>query len=384
MSKPTKILHVVHSLEVGGLENGLVNLINHLDPDRFEHSVCCLTKSGKFAERIASAGVKIVELNLPAGQFRFPLFRLAGLFREISPQIVHSRGWATVDATFAARLARRAAIIHAEHGRDLVDKDGDNWKRNQIRRLVGLNVSRYVVVCDFFRSWLSQSCRVPAQKIVHIPNGVDTKKFHPKNRCVAEEDGISDTAWRRSLDISLDAVVLGSIGRLDPVKDFPTLLKGFAEIKREFPQTILAIVGDGPLRENLVAIANDHGLAGSVKWLGQRRDIPALLRRFDLFVQTSAFEGMSNTILEAMATGLPIVATDTGGNSELVKKDQNGSLIPVGDVSALIGAVGAYLCNPALRTEHGIGSRRRVERDFDLSLMAARYAELYESVSVPN
>jgi sugar transferase (PEP-CTERM/EpsH1 system associated) len=379
-----RILHVVHSLEVGGLENGLVNLINRLDPERFEHSVCCLTKSGKIAERIASAGVKIVELNLPAGQFRFPLFRLAGLFREISPHIVHSRGWATVDATFAARLVRRAAIIHGEHGRDLVDKDGDNWKRNQIRRLVGLNVSRYVVVCDFFRSWLTQSCRVPAQKIVHIPNGVDAKKFHPKNGCVADEDGISATAWRRSLDISPDAVILGSIGRLDPVKDFPTLLKGFAEIRRQRPHAVLAIVGDGPIRADLNRIGDEQGLGQSVKWLGERRDIPALLRHFDLFVQTSVFEGMSNTILEAMATGLPIVATDTGGNSELVKNGQNGTLIPVADVSALVGAVGAYLQSPALRTQHGLESRRRVEVDFDLSLMATRYADLYESVSFPD
>ena len=375
-----RILHVVHSLEVGGLENGLVNLLNRLDPERFEHSVCCLTKSGKLAERIASAGVKIFELNLPAGQFRFPLLRLAGLFRKISPHIIHSRGWATVDATFAARLARRAAIIHGEHGRDLVDKDGDNWKRNQIRRLVGLNVNRYVVVCDFFRSWLAQSCRVPAQKIVHIPNGVDTNRFHPQNGCIADGDGISHSAWRRSHDISPEAVILGSIGRLDPVKDFPTLLKGFAEIRRQHPQAVLVIVGDGPIRENLVRIGNDHGLGESIKWLGERRDIPALLRHFDLFVQTSAFEGMSNTILEAMATGLPIVATDAGGNSELVKNGENGTLIPVADVSALVGAVSAYLENAALRIEHGVESRRRVELDFDLSLMATRYANLYESV----
>jgi sugar transferase (PEP-CTERM/EpsH1 system associated) len=362
------------------LENGLVNLINSLDPERFEHSVCCLTKSGRFAERIASAGVKIVELNLPAGQFRFPLLRLAGLFREISPHIVHSRGWATVDASFAARFARRAAIIHGEHGRDFLDKDGDNWKRNQIRRLVGLNVSRYVVVCDFFRSWLTRRCRVPARKVVHIPNGVDTEKFRPKNRCVADEDGISDSAWRRSLDISADAVILGSIGRLDPVKDFPTLLTGFTEIKRQYPHAVLVIVGDGPIRANLVRISSDHGLGRSVKWLGERRDIPTLLRRFDLFVQTSMFEGMSNTILEAMASGLPIVATETGGNSELVKNGQNGVLIPVAGVNALVGAVGAYLQNPALRAQHGAESRRRVEVDFNLSLMATRYADLYTNL----
>jgi glycosyltransferase involved in cell wall biosynthesis len=144
------------------------------------------------------------------------------------------------------------------------------------------------------------------------------------------------------------------------------------------------IVGDGPIRGELVRISEEHGLGQSVKWLGNRSDIPALLRHFDLFVQTSAFEGMSNTILEAMATGLPIVATDTGGNSELVKNGQNGALIPVADVSALVGAVGTYLQDSALRRLHGVESRRRVEVDFDLSLMATRYADLYESVGVSN
>jgi sugar transferase (PEP-CTERM/EpsH1 system associated) len=379
---PIRILHVVHSLEVGGLENGLVNLLNALDPERFEHSVCCLTKSGKFAERIASAGIKIVELDLPAGRFRFPLFRLAGLFREISPHIIHSRGWATVDATFAARLAPGAALIHGEHGRDLVDKNGDNWKRNQIRRLVGFNVDRYVVVCDFFRSWLSRTCGVAAHKIVHIPNGVDTNRFYPKAGCSAAQDGFSNADWKRTLNVSPEAVILGSIGRLDPVKDFPTLLKGFAEISRQHPEAVLVIVGDGPIRADLVRISNEYGLGASVKWLGERRDIPALLRQFDLFVQTSAFEGMSNTILEAMASGLPVVATDTGGNAELVKNGENGALIPVADVSALIRALGNYLRNPALRTGHGAQSRRRAQDDFDLSKMVACYSELYESVKL--
>jgi glycosyltransferase involved in cell wall biosynthesis len=143
-------------------------------------------------------------------------------------------------------------------------------------------------------------------------------------------------------------------------------------------------VGDGPLGEDLRNKAMSLGIDHAVIWLGRRDDVPILLQCFDIFVQSSLFEGMSNTILEAMATGLPIVATDTGGNSELVKNGRNGALIPVAGVSALVGAVGAYLQNPALRTQHGAESRRRVEVDFDLSLMASRYADLYESVSFPD
>src|SRR5215470_3205504 len=179
MRTPTKILHVVHSLEVGGLENGLVNLLNCLDLKRFEQTVCCLTSAGKFAERIKTPNVEIIEFKMPAGQFRFPLLRLAKLFHRLSPNIVHTRGWPTIDAVFAARCAGVSHIIHGEHGREHSDVDGNNWKRNQIRRLVGHLVDRYVIVCDFFRSWLNKTCKVRNERIVYIPNGVDAKKFHP-------------------------------------------------------------------------------------------------------------------------------------------------------------------------------------------------------------
>ena len=174
-----KVLHVVHSLQVGGLENGLANLLNRMKSDRFSHSVLCLTEAGKFAERVRLAGVDVLELRLPTGQFRLPLIRLGKLFRKMNPDIVHSRGWPTVDAVFAAHLARVPHIVHGEHGREYSDKEGNNWKRNQIRRVIGHIVDRYVVVCDFFRSWLRETCKVPAGKIAHIPNGVDTEKFCP-------------------------------------------------------------------------------------------------------------------------------------------------------------------------------------------------------------
>ena len=127
-------------------------------------------------------------------------------------------------------------------------------------------------------------------------------------------------------------------------------------------------------------MADDLRLGASVKWLGERRDIADLLRHFDLFVQTSIFEGMSNTILEAMASGLPIVATNTGGNAELVRHNKNGTLIPVGGVPALVSALSAYLQQPELRTNHGAAGRKIAEVEYSLDRMASRYAELYQSV----
>jgi sugar transferase (PEP-CTERM/EpsH1 system associated) len=381
MRPKLKILHVVHSLQVGGLENGLVNLLNRLDPQRFEQTVCCLTSLGKLAERIKLPNIDIVELNLSAEQFRFPLLRLAKIIRSLEPTIVHTRGWPTVDAVFAAWLARAPHIIHGEHGREHTDSEGMNWKRNQIRRIVGCLVDRYVVVCDFFRPWLRESCRVNSDKIIYIPNGVDTAKFHPIDNfsesiaCAAKQE------LRGRLGLPGDCVLVGSVGRLDPVKDFPTLLRSFKAIASEFREAKLAIVGDGSIRSSLIDLCRELKLDSSVLWLGERSDIAALLRCFDLFVQTSIFEGMSNTILEAMASGLPIIATTTGGNPELVRDNETGLLVPIKNVAALTNALRTYIKDSELRLAHGLSSRETAVRQFDLAVMIERYAALYGSLN---
>jgi sugar transferase (PEP-CTERM/EpsH1 system associated) len=380
---PLKIVHVVHSLEVGGLENGVVNLINRLDGGCFTQVVCCLKGSGKLAERIERKDVEIIELGLSADGFRFPVLKLSRVFRRIAPHMVHTRGWGTVDAVFAARLAGVPRVVHGEHGREWDDREGSNWKRNQIRRLVGLMVNRYVVVCKFFHSWLRQKCRVAEKKILHIPNGVDTTKFHPL--CAERKEQSPETrfalgALRARLGLPVEGVLLGSVGRLDPVKDFPTLLKAFAKARRDFPKAHLVVVGDGPLRRALASLAAELGLDSSVHWLGEREDVALLYRCFDLFVQASLFEGMSNTILEAMASGLAVVATDTGGNSELITSGENGRLVPVGDSESLARALSDYLRDSSRRQAHGQKSREIAAGNFDLSLMASRYAGLYREV----
>jgi len=357
---------------LGGLENGVVNLLNRLDPDCFSHTICCLTRAGTFAERIRGNGVEIVELDCPSHKFRFPLLPLTKLFRRLAPDIVHTRGWGAVDGVFAARLAGVPLVIHAEHGREFDDKDGRIWKRRQIRRLVGTIVHRYVVVCEFLETWLRESCKVKEEKIIHIPNGVDTVKFHPCGK--AER-----IRQRQKLGLPETGLLLGTVGRLDRVKDFPTLMRSFSYIKDRASEAHLAIAGDGPLRDELARAATELGVNDSVHWLGERNDIPSVLRSFDVYVQTSVFEGMSNTILEAMATGLPVVASDAGGNSELVIDRVNGATFEVGDADTLARLLSIYLSQPYLRTLHGARSRKRAENQFALSSMVARYAALYRS-----
>ena len=383
MGHPKKILHIVHSLQVGGLENGLVNLLNRLDPERFNQTVCCLTSAGTFATRIEPREVSIIELHQSPGKFRFPVMSLAKIIRRLSPDIVHTRGWPTVDAVFAGALAGVPHIIHGEHGREHSDIEGSNWKRNQVRRVVGRLVDRYVVVCDFFSPWLVKSCGVNSAKIRYIPNGVDTERFTPDFGSMSSSSPEAVSAkcrLRDDLGLSSNALIMGSVGRLDPVKDFPTLLKAIAKITGAGDDVRLVIVGDGPIRDTLISFAKDLGIQSQVLWLGDRRDIASLLRCFDLFVQTSIFEGMSNTLLEAMASGLPLIATETGGNPELVQPGVNGTLVKVGGVDGLATVLKTYISDKELRTNQGHMSRSMAQSRFDLSIMAERYSQLYDGL----
>jgi len=363
-------MHVVQSLEIGGLENGVVNLLNRLSDDRFNHVVCCLTHAGKLAERIQSQDVKIVEVGLPTDRFRFPIITLRRLMRRWSPDILHTRGWGTIDGIFAARAAGVPWLIHGEHGREAFDPEGRNRKRNVIRKIISPLVDRFVVVSDDLRVWLTRTVGISPLKVVTIHNGVDTLKFMRDEREVA----------RRMLGFDDSTFVLGTVGRLDPVKDHGSLLRGFASVADLDRRARLVIVGDGQMRAQIESQVIALGIRERVRLLGERSDVAVLLKAFDVFTLTSIAEGISNTILEAMASGLPVVATRVGGNPELIEHGVCGQLVEAGDVSGLTSAFESYLVDSAMRERHGWAARVRASEKFSLDRMAANYADLYMSV----
>ena len=368
---PIKIVHVVHALEVGGLENGLVNVINNLDPARFFHSIVCLTRSGAIAQRIRRKDVEVRELGLDPSRFKFPIMPLVKIFRELRPDIVHTRAWGTVDAIMAARVAGVPRVIHGEHGRDVADPEGRNRKRNVIRKCLSPMVDRFMTVSDDLQRWLTEMVGIPAHKVVRIHNGVDTGKFSREGRAAA----------RRKLGFDDANVAIGIVGRLDPVKDHRSLLQAFAAVSQAQPRARLIIVGDGVMRQAIEAQINELRIADRVQMLGERQDVAEILKALDCFTLTSVAEGISNTILEAMATGLPVVATRVGGNPELVQHGLTGQLVPPGDVGALAQAFETYLNDPDLRLRDGKTARERSEKYFSLERMAANYTEFYSSVS---
>lgn len=377
---PPLIAHVVYHFGVGGLENGLVNLINRLPASRWRHAVIALTQATEaMRARVARPDVTYVELNKGPGHL-LPLYpRLTGVLRDLRPAIVHTRNLAALEAAVPARLARVPAVVHGEHGRDADDIDGRNARRLWTRRLFSPFVNRYVALSGELQRYLVERVGIAPARIERIINGVDTARFTARGRARAAVDGCPFADPR--------LFVVGTVGRLDAVKDQTNLARAFVAALRRHPgareRLRLAIVGDGPLREEVQRVLAEAD-ATPLAWLaGERHDIPAVMRGLDLFVLPSLAEGISNTLLEAMASGLPVIATRVGGNAELMEEGLTGRLVPRADPEAMATAILRYFDDPLLARRHGGAGRSLVEKRFSLELMVRRYDELYASVLRP-
>jgi len=287
--------------------------------------------------------------------------------RRVGPAIVHSRNWAAFDAVPAARLARVPVVVHGEHGREVGDPHGRNRRRNRVRRVLAPLITRFVTVSRDLERWLVEDVRIPARKVLTIHNGVQLDRF---GRSSAPEA-------RRELGLPAEALIVGTVGRLDPVKDQAGLLRSFAALLPAHPDAFLVLAGDGPCRADLARLIGELGVGRRVQLLGDRPDVPLVLSAMDLFVLPSIAEGMSNTVLEAMATGLAVVATRVGGNPELVEDGVTGRLVEPQDPGRLTEAIAGYLEDSHVRAVHGKAARQRATEHFGLERMCLTYTDLY-------
>lgn len=368
MRRNIRILHVLHAFSHGGLENGIVNIINR-SPDHLIHELCFLYRGGEFLQRLGRP-VPYYELNKKPGNDLRLLFRLHELFRQRNIDVIHTRNWAGFDGVFAACLTPRTTVIHSEHGRDIADPEGTNRRRNLARRAMAFRASKFIAVSKDLYRWLKITVRVPERKLECIPNGVDTDRFHPGQ----------NIQLRREWSIADDEFVIGAVGRLDPIKNHEGLLAAVRSLQSRGQKVRLVIAGDGPERGKIEKLLSSSGAPRPIL-LGARADVDALYRAFDLFVLNSFGEGMSNTLLEAMASGLPTVCTAVGGNLELVTNGKHGILVRPGDDLALADAISGYVSSPEMRVAHGQQARYFVTEHFSLEQMIHRYVALYESVA---
>jgi sugar transferase (PEP-CTERM/EpsH1 system associated) len=366
MSRRPRIVQVIPSLRVGGLENVVLRLTQALAPWA-EQVVVTPSESGPLKARFPE-GVRVVAMAEEHRPDRWNALRMARLFRSVRPDIVHSRNWTCIDAIVGARLARVPVVIHGEHGREATDPEGRDPRRRRVRRLLAPLVTEFVTVGRALATWLIEEVRVPASRVRTIHNGVDTQVFYAGDR----------QAVRLGLGLPTEVPIIGTVGRLDPVKDQAGLIRAFALATRGQP-ALLLIAGEGPSRAELDAVCRNLGLTERVRLLGERDDISRLLRALDVFVLSSIGEGTSNAILEAMATGLPVVATRVGGNGELVRDGVTGRLVEPRRPEELAEALLGYLHEPSLGETHGLAGRARAEQEFSLARMCDGYAELYRA-----
>lgn len=375
------IAHVLYRFDVGGLENGLVNLLNNLPENRFRHAVIALTEVTEFRHRVLRDDVSYFALNKEPGQGIRLAPRLSRLFRQLRPTLVHTRNLAALEAALPAWWTGVPVRVHGEHGWDISDVGGANWKHRLTRRLYRPFVSHYIALSKHLERYLQGQVGVGAGQISQIYNGVDTQRFVPA-RLLRQ----STRRWPQGCpfreEINARLWVVGTVGRLHPVKDQLSLAHAFVQTLRRDPSARatarLIIVGGGALYEPVREVLRAAGVL-NLAWLaGERNDVAEFMRAFDVFVLPSLAEGISNTVLEAMASGLPVVATDVGGNAELVDNGHTGRLVPAGQPEAMAEALIYYFQDQLRGRVHGDRGRARVMERFSLERMVAEYATLYE------
>lgn len=375
MSNPPLIAHIIHRLGTGGMENGLVNLINHMPRERYRHAIVCLQGYTEFRQRIRRDDVEIYDVDKRDGHDLGAYRRLYRILRELKPAILHTRNLSALESQAIGAAARIKGRVHGEHGRDIYDLHGKNRKYNLLRRAIQPLVGRYITVSRDLAQWLVKTVRVPARKVTQIYNGVDSEKFHPRQapRAAIGPAGFSDDA----------EIVFGSIGRLAEVKDFPTLIRAFDQVCRAAPdrRLRLVIVGDGPTRAQCEALVAALRLGDRIWLAGDRSDVPDLLRAFDVFILPSLGEGISNTILEAMASGLPVIATAVGGNPELVAPGVTGALIPPAQPDAMARALLGYVTDAERIRREGLAARAEIEARFSMEAMVRGYLGVYDTLA---
>lgn len=360
---------VVTGLAYGGAETQLVRLALRLKARGWEVSVVSMTPPRAYVEELEKAGISVHSLEihrkLPDPR---PVLRLARLIRSFQPDIVHSY---MVHANILARLVRPLARVPV-----LICSARSTYEGGRFRELLyRLTDPLCDLTTQVSQAGLERYVRVgavPQDKIRYIPNGIDTDRFRP--------DPEARKRIRGELEIE-SAFVWVAVGRFDPPKDYSNMLRAFSRVNQDNQDNLLIIVGDGPLRPGIEELAQNLGLKDCVRLLGIRRDIPELMNAADGYVISSSWEGMPNVLLEASATGLPIVATDVGGNREVVRDEDTGFLVPSEDPEALAGAMLRLMgLSEEERRRMGEAGRRYIEATYSMDRVVEMWETLYKEM----
>lgn len=372
-SKKINLMLVTHDLAIGGLQQVVVNICRTIDRDRFNVSVLCLRTLGEYLPEVEALGIPVFSLpKKESGTDYFSFLKVAKILRDNEIDVIHTHNTQPFfDGTIGSLMSVRAKIVHTDHARDFPDK---------LRYMIAEHLMSYfaykvIGVSEHTSANLNKYEKIPLRKIETIENGIDGSKY---------EISVNRAEKLSELGINGECgPILGVCVRLSEQKGLEYLLKAMPKIQSVFPDVKLVIAGDGDLREHLEEVSQKNGVTESVLFLGGRLDIPELLKTFDLYVLPSLWEGLPMIILEAMAAGCPIVATDVGGVARAIKHDDTGLLVEPKDPDSLATAVTTLLQDNALRDRLTSNAKELFENSFSAEIMTKQYETLFlESLGV--
>lgn len=376
---PIRLAYVVHTFDMGGLERFVANMLNSIDRSRFEPTLICIRRTGTAESWLNNSDTRIIELNKPPGRMTWAFIQsYRRQLRELSTQIVHTHNWGTLWETSLARGAVKGLRhVHAERGTVLGGSTNTGIRRSLSRMALRLGLERchqVLAVDDAVADRVYTTCGFRKERIRIIPNGV------PVPSCPDRES--SRRQVRGELGIPADAIVVGSIGRLHRVKGFDYAISAIQELKDHPRRVDLLLVGEGHERTELEKLAGELGVRERIHFAGKQPQIGNYLAALDIFINSSRSEGMSQSIIEAMGFGLPLVVADVGGNSQLVAGGE-----PCGIVAApesprsLAQGIRALLDSPQMAKQFADSGATRAEEKHSLAAMVSTYEDLYEQLT---
>ena len=364
-----KVGHAIYALKAGGEERELLNIINYGDHSRFYHVILCFTEADAFASQLDPSVCKLIEFHKGIGNdLRLPC-RIAAAVRRHQLDILHARAWATlVEASLAASLTKVRGTVYAFHGKTLEELQGTSLKRRCVEKFLLCRFHQVVTLSRRMRSDMVTRYGLSEDRIQVIPNGVDIEIFRPyKER----------KALRERFGLPTNRFIIGNVARLDPIKNHEVILRALRRLKERTYKPLFLLVGEGAHRPVLEREIERLGLSTDVRLVGYSDRVPELMNCMDLYIQSSFYEGSSHTVVEAMACGLPVLATDVGGMADLLSEGHEGRFFGPQDDDKLARLIAEFLQNDAPRHIMGERARHRAVEHFSVRTMVHNYEALY-------
>ena len=361
-----RVMQIAPTLGLGGLERVIITLCNALDPERIEPSVLCLRGQGELAGELISRGIPVLEIEHTPGEADYLAFRkVARVLREQAIDVIHTHNTqAFLDGALGGLLAGTRTIVHTDHARLFPDK----LRYMVAEHIMSHFVHRVVGVSEHTTSNLRRYERIPPRKLTTIPNGVDGDRYDVR---------VDVRAKRRELGLGSSGPVIGIAARFMEQKGIIYMLQALTTLRRSFPDISLVLAGEGPLEAELRTAARELGVDEHVHFVGMRQDMPELLKVFDMVALPSIWEGLPMILLEAFASGCPVVASDVGGVPAAITHNESGLLIPPREPDRLADAIATVLSDAAVRARLIAGGRKTFEERYSARAMARQYEALY-------